>query len=91
MVDWDGFKTLKKGWDTYEAEPPNDLAIENAKRFINLFDLKPTRIAASVIGGIGITFRQIDEMIYIEFGNDGRNQLLYANELKEPFIKEYIA
>lgn len=29
-----GFSKLKKGWDAYDAEPPSNLAIQNALTFL---------------------------------------------------------
>jgi len=72
----DALDHLKKGWDSYDAEPPNKMAVENARRAFEEFSslemgVLPTRISASVEGGVGFVFRRADRYVDIEFFNSG--------------------
>lgn len=83
------FETLSDGWDTYNAPRPNGIAIANARWFTisnRLGKFRPTRIAPSVVGGIGITFRRGDHLAYLEFNNDGMTSFLLAREPNEPMV-----
>jgi hypothetical protein len=77
----DGFAILKQGWDGYAADAPSAIAIHNAREFLHTLhidDPSPTRIAPSVVGGVGITFRDGAKKAYVEFYNDGLTHLLYS-------------
>lgn len=97
IADWpevyarriEGLVGLQPGWDGYDAAPPTVDAIENAKRFLRAVDkadLRPTRVAASVVGGVGITFRDHDRSAYVEFYNNGRTCLAMFPASGEPFV-----
>lgn len=67
---------LQKGWDSYDAEPPNSKAMKNAHRVFEALvshemAYLPTRISASVEGGVGFVFRSEDQYADIEFFNSG--------------------
>ena len=73
-------KDLQKGWDGYNADPPNDKARFNATLFLALIEeADECRVKPSVIGGIGITYK-IDNYsyIYVEFQNNGYNGIIYS-------------
>ncbi len=71
----DNLAKLEKNWDSYGADPPNELAIKNCKTFIDVNEqdeYKLPKVKPSVCGGIGMTFRGKDKLkVYIEFNNDG--------------------
>ncbi len=46
---------LPKGWDTYDADPPNETAIDNARMMLVGLP-KPDCILPDVEGGVGIVF-----------------------------------
>ena len=74
-------QTLQAGWNGYEAEPPSELALETARRFIAVLEsesLPPTRVAPSVVGGVGITRKVGERRVYVEFYNDGSVHSLFA-------------
>ena len=52
-------RALPTGWDGDGAEPPNETAIANARRAVDIsqqMDFRPSRIAASVEGGVMVSF-----------------------------------
>ena len=72
---FDEMETLSQGWDSYRAPPPSALAIASAKRVVAVMSehgLPATRVAPSVIGGVGVTRRVEASKVYIELRNDGR-------------------
>lgn len=81
---------LAKGWDGYEAEPPSARAVSAARRVIAALeraDLGPSRVAPSVVGGVGLTRKQGARRAYVEVYNDGTAHALFAegaNSRTEP-------
>lgn len=73
-------RDLQKGWDGYDADPPNEKARFNATLFLALIEeADECKVRPSVIGGIGITYRIDDySFIYVEFQNDGYNGIIYS-------------
>jgi len=71
----DMLKKLKKGWDSYDAEPPNKWAINNARTMLKAFlkiGIEPREVTASAEGGVSITFgRTLEDYHDIEFFNTG--------------------
>ena len=64
----DAMTRLEPGWDGWDAPPPSAEAIRLARQVLALADgEKLLRVQASVIGGIGFTFRTG----YLEVHNDG--------------------
>jgi hypothetical protein len=78
----DGFATLSEGWNSYAAPAPAPPAIAAARSFLTLLQREqylPTRIAPSVMGGVGITHRQDGRKVYVEFYNDGTAHALFSS------------
>jgi hypothetical protein len=78
--------TLEDGWDSYSAPAPTPIAIRSAFRYLLLLsDLgtPPTRLAPSVIGGVGVTRRRGGKKVYVEFFNDGSVHALFADDRTE--------
>src|SRR6185437_5938648 len=70
----DAMSALQRGWNGYDAEPPSALAIATARNYLGHLSaeqLSPTRVAPSVVGGVGVTCRKADHRVYVEFYNDG--------------------
>ncbi len=66
--------TLRKGWDTYGAEAPSDVARTLALKILNALEadsLPPARLMASSEGGIAISFVEGDNRAEIEIYNTG--------------------
>src|SRR5687767_7957367 len=66
--------SLRHGWNSYDAPPPSPLTIEQARLFLECLhseNLEPGRLAASAIGGVGISLRSKQRRVYVEFRNDG--------------------
>jgi hypothetical protein len=77
----DSMSNLKKGWNGYGADPPSLLGIEMARRFVRNLEangLSPTRVAPSVVGGVGVTRRVGNKRAYFEFYNDGTAHVMLA-------------
>ena len=70
---------LEKGWDSYDADPPNENAIANTLRIIHTLEqnnISIRRLKPSVIGGIGIHVGAH----YIECLNNGQIGVLFNKE-----------
>jgi len=78
------FAELSAGWDGYNAEPPSSEAIASARQLLASADLPPTRVAPSVIGGVGITFKKNGRKAYLELTNAGPVSLLLSDGVSEP-------
>jgi hypothetical protein len=82
---------LRKGWNGYDAPAPSEAAINAAESFMEILlreDYEPNRLAPSAVGGVGITRRDNDKTIYVEFYNDGKKILvLFSDDIAEPVIK----
>jgi hypothetical protein len=74
--------SLKKGWDSYSADPPTHLArrqAEMALEILRFLNAEPAAILPSVDGGIGICFNNGGKYGQLEFLNDGEaHALLYG-------------
>lgn len=71
--------SLKKGWNSYDADPPNALSIQNAQTMLDILKhtgIEPRRVAPVADGGIAIWLDLIPIMCYnsgeitIELGED---------------------
>lgn len=65
---------LQQGWDTYGAEPPNEMARVLAARVLALLEvavLPPTRLLPSAEGGIALAFARGNGRAEIEIYNTG--------------------
>lgn len=85
---FDKMEHLSEGWDSYRAPPPSALAIANAKRVEAVMvehGLPATRVAPSVVGGVGVTRRVEASKVYIELRNDGRAYSLFTHG-EEPVV-----
>jgi hypothetical protein len=82
---------LREGWNGYEAPAPSKAAISTAETFVDLLvreKYEPRRLAPSVVGGVGVTRRQDNKSVYVEFYNDGKKVFaLFSDDLSEPVIK----
>lgn len=82
-------KNLPKGWDSYNADPPNDKALINA---LNILDLLfesafyPTRIVASVEGGVSFLFIRDIKYADIECDNDSDILAGMSDRTGEPIL-----
>lgn len=87
------FRMLKKGWNGYDADPPSDLAISNARLFLDAckdIQLEPTRLNPSSMEGIAIKFKN-KISFFIEFYNNGSVWMMKTFEVKiidDPIIEE---
>jgi hypothetical protein len=90
----DSFGSLLKGWDGDEADPPNRETVDRAKSFLSSLEgasLRPNRLAPSVVGGVGFTFRLGDLSAYVEFNNKGSVYALYSDAVTDPQVERIAA
>lgn len=81
------FVDLADGWDSHRAPAPQSGAISQAECFLNQLngaDMLPARLAPSVVGGIGVTFRAGRRKSYVEFYNNGTACALFSDGESEP-------
>src|SRR5437016_5492722 len=74
--------SLQPGWNGYSATVPSPLAVANARSFLiqlRASHLIPTRVAASVVGGVGVTRRDGQRKVYVEFYNNGSAHALFSD------------
>ncbi|MBE7561103.1 hypothetical protein HS125_20005 [bacterium] len=71
----DGLLELEAGWDSYDAEPPNDIAVDNAKTLLGILyrhgGPMPIHIGPTVEGGIAVVFSPRPNYLDVECYNDG--------------------
>ena len=80
------YKLFKKGWNSYKANPPNEVSHNNFVKFIKQSykeDVIPSFIGPSAMGGIGIIFGSPEREVNIEFYNDGTAHSLFCKESTE--------
>jgi hypothetical protein len=89
----EGLSRLAPGWNRHGAPAPSKAAIRQARQLIEAMvkhHQPPTRVAASAVGGVGITRRLGNRMAYIEFYNNGAGCALLtgdeANEAEERLL-----
>jgi hypothetical protein len=90
-VKLESFSQLEDGWNSYSAPRPTNVAITNAREFLDVLctaDMRPNRITPSAVGGIGVTFRVGERKSYVEFLNAGRAYVLFSDGIGEPEISE---
>lgn len=78
---------LKCNWDTYGAEPPNEVARALAGKILDALEtdlLLPTRLMASAEGGIAISFVEEDKRAEIEIYNTGEIAVATYHAHREP-------
>jgi hypothetical protein len=83
-VKLDSLTELTAGWDGYKAEPPSAAVVAAAKHFLASNDLSPSRLAPSVVGGVGITFKHGGRKAYLELTNAGAVSLLLSDGVSDP-------
>jgi hypothetical protein len=84
------FADLQTDWDGDGAPAPSPVAVARAERFLYIMHAtgdRPSRVAPSVAGGIGITVRSGGRKAYVEFYNDGTAFVLFADEASEPVAR----
>jgi hypothetical protein len=86
----DDLLRLQRGWDGYKAAPPNALARERTRSFLESLCLEgyvPSQVAASVIGGIGVSRWRGKNKVYIEFNNNGKVHALFSDGVSAPRVE----
>lgn len=87
----ESFRGLATGWDSYQAEPPSDGAIENARRILSMLweseSGERVRLSPSVEGGVSIVFKTPDKRYAdIECFNDGEVLAITSEPASEPVV-----
>jgi hypothetical protein len=87
----DALRSLQRGWDSYEAEPPSETATDNARRVLEALweeDAEArTRLSPSVEGGVAIVFTGSEgKYADIECFNDGEILAITSEGAAEPSV-----
>lgn len=87
----ESFQALQRGWDSYNAEPPSELAIANARRILHLLWSRgataPVRLSPSVEGGVGVVFTgPKGKYADLECFNDGEILAVTSEGTSEPVV-----
>lgn len=86
---------LSDGWDSYQAPRPSTLACSHAGEALKLLargvGTPPQRLAASVEGGVAISWRRGPRDADIEFFNDGEIFAATSGDTGEPHIWQVVA
>jgi hypothetical protein len=83
----DKLRDLPKDWDTYKADPPNDFALDWAREILSILiesGFPPTKIMASVEGGVGFVFTKKDKYGDIECLNSQEIVAVIYDRKTEP-------
>ena len=73
---------LQQGWDSHGSPPPLPGSLSAARRYLDMLQLlrwEPTRLEASVMGGVGVTHRGARRKVYVEFYNNGMVHALFSD------------
>jgi len=82
-------RLLRRGWDSYDADPPTPGARRAALAFCRAacsLDRPPDRVNPSVAGGVGVTFAAGPRQAYVEFANRGAAILACYGHGGEPEV-----
>lgn len=85
---------LAPGWNRHGAPAPSAEAIRLARQFIEAMlndGQPPTRVAASAVGGVGVTRQTAERMAYVEFYNTGPACALLADNAGDEHILDIVS
>jgi hypothetical protein len=74
LAELKALEALPPDWDVGGAQPPNQLATDNAWMAVGVLEemgFEPTRIEPSAESGVGIVFRSGLKYAHLEFFNSG--------------------
>jgi hypothetical protein len=83
LTKLDSLAGLVTGWDRHGAAAPSREAVRLARRFVEALvndGQSPTRVAASAVGGVGVTRQAGQRRAYVEFYNDGTACALFTDD-----------
>lgn len=87
----ESMKDFSDDWNSYGAPAPSKIAILSTSEFLlNLSseDVQPQRVAASAMGGVGISIRNGNaRKAYLEVRNDGSSYLLFSDGHSDPIVE----
>jgi hypothetical protein len=79
--------TLRRGWNGYTADPPNQTSVHLARSAIDALhslNFRPSFVGPSAEGGVGITFSRGNKRAVLEIYNDGEAISLMAIDGHQP-------
>jgi hypothetical protein len=87
----DTLRGLEKGWDSYHAAAPEPGVFAGVEQFLDAMEADSSRaelkkLNPSVVGGIGLTFRNGTRSVYIEFRNTGNTHAAFVLSGTEPRV-----
>jgi hypothetical protein len=91
LAKLESFRDLQRGWDSYDAEPPSEAAIDNASRVLQALWEQGSgtraRLVPSVEGGIDLIFSTTEDgYADIECFNDGEILAITSQVCSEPSV-----
>jgi hypothetical protein len=90
IAEVESLRTLPAGWDGYESDPPNALALGACTEALLLIQSMPTSVMPSAEGGIAIRWDGNLKHAYIEFRNDGTAISAFYGTKGEATIAEFV-
>ena len=87
----EALKNLADGWDSYRAPAPSSDSIAQASVFLEEVAKSTnvlTRLAPSVVGGVGFTFKRNNRKVYVEFRNTASVHALYSDGTSDPVVEK---
>lgn len=84
------FRDVGESWDGGGAAPPNAQAVSNSQYFLACLWVRrfePSQIGASIVGGVGFTFRKGSRKVYVEFNNRGNALVLFSDGATDPIAQ----
>lgn len=84
-------RSLRRGWDTYDSEAPNEYALSKSEvilQFLRRENLAPKRLLPSAEGGVGISFVEGDNRAELEIFNSGEVVAATYTSQSEPVVWE---
>jgi hypothetical protein len=85
------FSRLSQNWDSHDAEPPNAIAINHAKRILSILvrmNFPPSHVTPSVENGVGISFIRGNKYADIECFNTGEILAVTSTGNGDPTVWE---
>jgi hypothetical protein len=85
-------KKERTTWPQGCGAPPSDAVLESVDQFLlqlRVHQKKPSRLAPSVVGGLGLTFRRDNRKVYVEFRNTGSVHALLSDGVEDAEVERF--
>ena len=85
-VDDQEMGILPDNWNGRKSPAPTPGAITSAALLVHMMidrNLEPTRLAPSAVGGVGVTRRLGERLVYVECYNHGKVYAIFSDDQSE--------